>query len=592
MRTRWLGWSVVFAGALGCGYFSQSTSSAPSSSSASVADAPSSSRIDGLLDAAWAQKGLTPAPEVDDATFLRRVSIDLLGRIPTSDELRAFQRDTAPDKRGRSVARLLDDPAHARHLARTWDRILLGPEVKNRQVDRGALRRWLEGRFASDAPWDETVRQLVAAEGTTSAGGSRKEAMLDDEPSRGTAESDAGVNGATNFALRYAKSPEDMAGQTSRVFLGVQIQCAQCHDHKTEKWTRDDFRGLSASFLRMRVSPVDKTKQAMAVYEVTSIDKPARRVMKNESTAEIAKFAPRALDGTALAEGDPRKALGVWMTSPENPWFSRAIVNRAWAELMGQGIVDPVDDLRPTNEAVMPEVLDALAEDFEAHHFDLDWLYTAIATSKAYGRALGPRGADPRTALFSHAALRPLASDVLLDSIFVATEVGDRIAEKAPERAEAIKTAVRRKMSFVFDEDAESNAEGYDGTLQQALFTMNGALPAAATAYADGSVLERLLQSNDDDDAIVTELYERTLGRAPTAVELARAKAFLDDPADDAGAPRPRDMKRTEGKKAKKRAGPALPAAAARSTARTPRQRAYEDLFWALLNSSEFSFRK
>src|SRR5262249_52409071 len=157
---------------------------------------------------------LRPSAEVDDATFLRRVSIDLLGRVPTLEELRTFTASSSPTKRAAIVDELLDSPAHATHLARVWDRILLGPEVKARVVDRGALQRWLEQRFSSDAPWDAVVRDLISAEGKTSVGGVMQEAQEEDNAGRAETEKQESVNGAANYSLRFAQSPQDMAGQT------------------------------------------------------------------------------------------------------------------------------------------------------------------------------------------------------------------------------------------------------------------------------------------------------------------------------------------------------------------------------------------
>lgn len=595
MRRIWLVLPLLSAAAFSC---VTTPAPPPAPTGTSKEGTETLSKLDGLLTAAWTTSDTTVGEEVDDATFLRRVTLDLLGRIPTVGELDAFANDGAKDKRSQLVDKLLDHPEHAKHLARAWDRILLGPEVKNRLVDRGALRRWLERRFQSDAAWDETARQLVSASGKTSVGGAYSGAALDENEDRGAEEQQAGINGAANFPLRFAKSPADMAGQTSKVFLGVQIQCAQCHDHKTEKWTQDDFRKMAASFVRTRITPMGREKGQMVAFEVESIDKPARRMLKNEDTRKIASFEPHALDGTALNADDPRQSLAAWMTSPDNPWFSRAMVNRVWAELVGAGFVDPVDDLRPSNPAILPEVLDALAEDFESNHFDLDWLYATIIASKAYSRA--PTGtADIRAASFSQGALRPLSSDALLDSILKATDVETRIEELAPNRVELLKTQIRKRMGFVFEEDAESNSEGYEGTLQQALFSMNGALPVAATSYVEHSLLETLLE-RDDDDAAILELYRRTLGRAPTSEELNRAKLYVTAGApasSDDGAERKARKKRGDkgGKKGAKKEGKvasALLARAVRSEADTARERAYEDLFWALVNSSEFSFRR
>ncbi|MBL8744690.1 MAG: DUF1549 domain-containing protein, partial [Myxococcales bacterium] len=370
MRSGWLYVSV------GLGFFSAcgapaSSSAPPASSSAALTE--ETSALDALIDAAWAEKGIVPAADIDDATFLRRVSLDLAGRIPTEEEAASFLADTSADKRARVVEELLDSDEHAMHLARLWETTLLGPPTKAKLVDRGALRNWLEAKFKADTPWDVMARELVTAEGVSSVGGARGPATYAVDPERAEAERKAGVNGATNYALRFALSPGDLAGSVSRSFLGVQIQCAQCHDHKSEKWTQADFRGMSAVFTRMAAKPIDRTKGDVPIVELESADSPQRRLMrKNEDIALFAKTPPRTLDGAALPnDSGARKGFATWMTAPENPWVAKAMVNRVWAELHGAGLVDPVDDLRPSNPAVMPAVLDHLAEQFEQKGYDL-----------------------------------------------------------------------------------------------------------------------------------------------------------------------------------------------------------------------------
>ena len=432
------------------------------------------------------------------------------------------------------------------------------------------------------------MTEIVTAEGRTSLGGERKRgsAFLDD-PDMATEEADRGVSGAANYFLRFAKAPQDIAGTTSRAFLGVQIQCAQCHDHKTESWKQSDFQSFASAMTRVKIEPIDRTKGMMSVFEVSDAKRPPRRLLRDEDLRAIASATPRALDGTDLSDSPSvRGALAKWMTSRENPWFSRAMANRVWAEMMGQGLVEPVDDLREKNPAVVPEVLDALAEGFEESGYDVDYLYRTIALSQAYSRAVAEgKGGTARDDLFARAQLRPLASDVLLDSLFVATDLERLLEDRAPERADQAKAFLRRQMRFVFESDAESNSESYDGTLQQALFSMNGVMPIAATTVGPGTVLASLVEKGDD--VAIEELWLRAFSRPPEATEVAEAKAFVNGPqAEDAsnGEARPA---RPRGKERR-----FVPPAALRSRAHDARERAYEDLFWALLNSSEMNFRR
>ncbi len=601
MRPLHLGIAVTLAALAGvAGCSASPSSSGPTVEAAAPADAAPATPIDAALARAWKARGLTPRPLVDDATYLRRASIDLVGRIPTVEEARAFAADAGADKRARAVDRLLASPEHDRHLARRWEAILLGGEVRQRVIDQAAFRRFLERRFQENVGWDALVREIVTAKGKTSLGGAmRPGAALMDDPSRGQEESGADVNAAANYFVRFARSPQDLAGTTSRAFLGVQIQCAQCHDHKTESWKQADFQAFASSLARVKIGAVDRERGMQAIFEVEDARRVPPRLLRDEEVRAIADATPRALDGTDLSgAGDTRQALAAWMTSKQNPWFSRAIANRVWAELFGAGLVEPVDDLREKNPPIVPEALDLLAEGFEESGFDLDYLYRTLARTDAYARAGAEGDATPRDALFSRSALRPIGSDVLLDSFFVAADVQHLLEERAPERAELLKAMLRRRLRFVFESDTESNDASFDGTLQQALFSMNGILPIAATTVARGTVLERL--TSMDDATAIEELWLRAFSRPPTAEEEAAAKEFLAAPhpaAEDDGPVSPGDGGKRRGKGARKDKTGAgvsrmVPASALRSRADDDRERAYEDLFWTLLNASEFHFRR
>jgi hypothetical protein len=249
--------------------------------------------IDAALEAAWAKAGVVPAPRADDATFIRRVYLDVVGTIPPPEATQAFLADRAPDKRRKLVDSLLASPDYAEHWMNYWDDVLMGREAKGQIVDRVAFRYWLRTRFQANTPWDRIVRDLVSATGQNSAGGAKVNlakavAMTlplgSPVPRRGdedAASLDA-INGAVNWTLRFEQSPLDLAGTASRVFLGVQIQCAQCHDHKTEKWKQDDFRRWASAFLHVRPAKVDKGKAMGMVrrVELVDVDRVAPRFAK------------------------------------------------------------------------------------------------------------------------------------------------------------------------------------------------------------------------------------------------------------------------------------------------------------------------
>ena len=588
----WLTWTLTVVGPIGVGLGlsggcgAATKSDAPTSAEASTKSP--SSAYEALFSEAWTAAGIS-ANVIDDDTFLRRVTLDLYGRIPSKEELLAFRGDSQADKRARLVDTMLDHPEHAAHLARAWEQTLLGPEVRLRLVDRGAMRRWLEERFAKDVPWDVIVRDLIAAEGASSAGGSMRDALTQTDEAMLKEERDENVNGATNYSLRFRKNPQDLAGNVSRTFLGVQIQCAQCHDSKTDVWTQTQFREFASPFLFARAKPVGKTKGEMAIFELESSDRPNRKALRIEELAAIAETPPRALDGTPLATDDPRKALAAWITSKDNKWFAKAMINRVWADLHGQGFIDPVDDMREGSEVVLPAVFELLADDFEKSGFDLDWLYRTIILGPTYRTTIDGT-MTPRATQFSTMDLMPMSSHTLLDSVFIASDADARLVRVAPANARALKNALRLRMEFVFDGDAESNSAAQATTLSQALFLANSAFMTAATSHSEGSMLQQLVHSGGDDATIVRELFQRTLTRDPTDEEVAAMRALLDEkrtPAELAiQAPR------GEGKARRIARMDEILLRATKPKEGTERARAVEDLFWALLNSNEFLFRK
>lgn len=544
--------------------------------------------IDTLLRARWQAAGIVPAARADDATFLRRVHLDVVGTVPTSERTRSFLADPAPDKRARLVDELLDSPRYATHMADTWDQILMGPQVRAPVLDRGALRRWLEVQFTRNTPYDELVTHLVTAEGMNSAGGSRGIQSFVGGAERGRQEMDDGVNGATNWLLRYGRRPQDLAGNASRVFLGVQIQCAQCHDHKTEPWTTEHFRSFTAAFAHTRAVPLERRERGMIrQVELEDVTWAPRRWFRDDELTEIAEAAPRALDGTSLEADSRRRALATWMTGADNPWFARALVNRMWAHMLGTGFVEPVDDFRPSNPAIAPEVLDALVEDFVRHDYDLRHLLRTIAATEAYQRAPyggASSGETPAGALWSRYPLKPMRAGVLLSSLVDATGVEPVLERVSRGDVEKLKLRMRRQLGFVFDDDVESNPEEFEGTISQALFLLNGLVTNAATSAVPDGELATLLASDAGRDAKVTELYLRALSRPPTPdeldhwIEFVRTAKELPDGEMRAGGSRPKGRLGT------------LARRRFRSTAATAEDRAYEDLFWALINSSEFHF--
>jgi hypothetical protein len=557
--------------------------------------------VDARLRAAWAKAGVTATAPADDATWLRRAWIDVLGTIPPAEVTLRYLADRAPDKRARAIDELLASPRWADHWTAYWDDVLMGRVARGPDVDRGAFRAFLHGAFARNAPWSEIATELLTATGRNSQGGPQRTAYAN-EGSGGETE---GVHGAVNWTLRFQAAPQDMAGTAARTLLGVQIQCAQCHDHKTEKWTQKDFQSFAAAFVRTRLVPIDRGPAMGEVkrVEVRDLDRPAPRFAKMGDLDAIARARPTALDGTDLA-GDPgavRAALARWMTARDNPWFSRAFVNRMWGHFLGRGFVDPVDDLRPSNPPAAPELLDALAADFAASGWDIKHLVRVIVGSEAYALSAAPlpeatAKADPEAKLWERFRVTPLGPDELLDALVAATKLDAIVRATGRLDLDQVRFRVRQRYGFLFDVDEESDAGDYEGTIAQALALLNGGVVAAGASVLPGSALGDVMTMPGDDAAKIETLYLRVLSRMPAPDETERWSKVVAEAqaAPDATAPPPAGAARRPpgakgGKGGKARAPDPLRALESRAAREgSARVHVFEDVLWTLLNSSEF----
>lgn len=571
--------------------------------------------IDQMIRAAWQQRKIVPAPPVDDARFLRRIYLDITGTIPPPEAVTAFLADRSPDKRAKAVDALLNSPRYALHWTNYWDGVLMGRQFRAGVVDRVAFKQWLHAQFAKNAPWNRFVFDLLTATGVNSRGGSYARAlgammpadaaMEATLPSTGETEQDRPadrLNGAVNWLLKHAQNPADLAGNASRLFLGVQIQCAQCHDHKTEKWTQEDFRRFTACFAQTRPFPVEMGRpQGIRRLEVRDITLPRLRGRRAAGRNEYANATPAALDGTDFSDSpNRRQALAAWITAPENPWFAQAIVNRMWARFLGRGFVEPVDDFRPSNPPVLPGLLKRLADDFTAHHYDLKHLIRTICATEVYQRSstAARNATDPDNTLWARYRLKPLGPEELVDSVVAATNLGPVLEKIGGHRVEQIKFLIQRQFTFLFDVDEEMEQKEFEGTIPQALLLLNGHLIHSGASAIPGTALGDILAMPGGDEKKIEALYLRTVSRKPTPAEQKRWTAFVNAPRDvildTGGSPTlqergqiGRSVRRIGGRDPFARIGNRLSLNAARAT---PKQQAYEDLFWALLNSSEFMF--
>ena len=571
------------------------------------------SEIDHLVRVEWQKEGVIPASPVDDARYLRRIYLDITGTIPPPEVVSEFLTDRSPDRRAKAVDRLLDSPSYVANWTNYWDRTLMFGRVENpRMVDKGAFRFWLSDQVDKNTPWNKFVYDLITATGQNSAGGDYRQMRQGLVPATATDKEGHQINGATNWVLRFNGKPEDLSGTASKIFLGVQIQCAQCHDHKTEKWKQTDFRSFTACFVNTRPKPVNpegyRDKMAKDYrMELTDVNRPfVPRGKKVNDAAVYAAAKPAALDGTDFSDNSNRRqALAAWMTAKENPWFAEAIVNRMWSHFLGRGFVEPIDDFRPSNPTVMPDLMARLSDDFVGSGYDVKHLIRTICATQVYQLSSAPAGkTDPDNTLWARFRLKPMGPSQLVDSLVQATNTKPVLEKLGGGNLDAIKLNVERQFTFLFDVDEEFEQKDFEGTIPQALLMLNGGIVNTSVTPIPGTALADTLTMPGSDAQKIEALYMRTLSRKPTSTELTNWTRFVAAPRDmvtDGFTPQagPRQPARLGGKPGAGKKGMQAPAGfnpLARASNRidpafkTAKGQAYEDMFWALLNSSEFLF--
>jgi hypothetical protein len=492
-------------------------------------------RIDALIGAPLTAAGVPPAPRADDAEFLRRAYLDLAGRVPRTAEARAFLADPAADKRARLIEHLLETAFYPSHLARAWREQIL-PDDNNPQLRFavGNFEGWLRQQFRDRVRFDRLVRELLTA--PVSAVG------------RGPG---AAVNPFGSPLLAYYQvnefKPENLAARTSRAFLGVNLECAQCHNHPFGSWTRQQFWQFAAFFAGIQ-------PQAPNQAFTAGPDRPELReiTIPETKTTVQARFLdgtePRFQTGTTT-----RQTLAEWLTSPANPYFARNLANRLWAHMFGIGLVDPVDEFTDENPPSHPELLDELAAQLVAHDFDLAYLLRAMALSETYQRQSAqtdPGQDEPR--LFAKMAVKGLTAEQLFDSLAVAT--GYREPPTAPGVRFAGLNANTPRAEFLAKFASTDRKTEPQTSILQALALMNGRFIGDVTSLDRSETLAAVLDAPFLDDAgRIETLFLAALTRPPTEAEARRLLAYV----------------RSGGPKSDPRA-------------------ALADVFWALLNSSEF----
>lgn len=477
-----------------------------------------------------------PLPALaDDETFLRRVSLDLTGKLPAPEEIRTFVADPTADKRARLIDRLLASEAHAVNWGRYWRDVLTYHTPASGNYLRWQLfDAWMVEQVRRNRPWNETVTALVTATG------------LNDECA------------PVNYLTAHFGNPVEVAATTSRVFLGVQLQCAECHDAKTEAWKREQFHELVAFFGRAKLIQHKDVNNRGTPYAIEGREDGQYAMTDKKDPSRLLAMTPRFLTGDAVSadasDTERRAALARFLTSPKNPWFARAYVNRMWTALMGWGFYPGLSDLGSHVPPQYPEVLDLLAAEWTASGYDARWLFRTLTTTEAYQRGLQPRptSAAPTPPAVCPSRLRPEQIFETLVKALGVDENNKTIPAPAASPAPAVTrhAGLRHMVYQAFKVDPSLPVEEVQGTIPQALLMMNSVLVNASIAATGKTFLADALTQGTPDDDILTGLYERTLARKPKAEELATCRRYL------------------------KKVG--------------NRSEALEDVFWSLINSTEF----
>ena len=488
-------------------------------------------RVDARLAEVWKREGVEPAPPAKDAEFLRRAWLDLCGIIPPLNDadgisgVRDFLASTDPDKRARLIERLLARPSHATHFANLWKEVLLPTDANVRELGGDAgFQSWLRFQFAVNRPYDNLAADLLLARGP------------------------ATQSGPALFFLALQLKPEEIAANTSRVFLGTQIQCAQCHDHPFDHWKKQDFWGYAAFFARL-LQPGERQPTSFQVLDVE------RGEVMLPGTTEI--VAPRFLGGEESPDEprvERRARLVSWLKSPDNPSFARAAVNRVWAILFGRGLVHPIDDFGQHNPASHPELLDELASDFVQSGYDVNRLIRVLTATRAYQLSSRTTGGDDRPQLFARMTIKSLPAEQLYDCLIEAMRRREVLAPGSPAGFNRAFEPARQAFLAKFRAPAQGATE-YEGGVPLALTLMNGAAIRQATDLSQSDLLLALDAPFFTGEEQVEVLFLSALSRPPSDEERTH---FVDYVKSASGNPGNRQ--------------------------------ALSDVLWALLNSAEFAF--
>jgi hypothetical protein len=508
--------------------------------------APRNNFIDDAILKHLAVLHIPPSPPANDAEFIRRAYLDAAGILPAPSEVEEFLKDSSPDKRNQLIDRIMKRPEFVDYWAYKWSDLLLVSSNRLSNEEMWSYYNWIHDSVAADMPWNKFVAQIVTATGNTQE------------------------NGAANYWVVH-RDPLDTSENMAQAFMGINITCAHCHNHPLAKWTQKDYYGMANLFARVRLKTFAPSGLRPAVgplfNDVTVYSAPTGEFMDDRFMMPL---LPKPLDAVALSmqtPGDTRQYFAKWLTSPQNPFFARSIVNRVWRNFMGRGLVEPVDDLRDTNPATNDELLKALTKDFVAHNFDVNYLIRTIMQSATYQTSSRPLKENVDDDKYgSHYVIRRLPAEVLLDAYSQVTQVPEKF-DGYPIGMRGMQlpdTAVKSYFLTAFGRPVRQQTRESERTsvptITQALHIINGDTLNNKLGAPNNS-LDMLLKLGFSDEQTVDYFYLASLSRHPTDSERSALVSALAT-AEQQGTAGGQDARRA----------------------------ALIDMSWSLLTSEEFMF--
>jgi hypothetical protein len=520
----------------------------------------SPAEIDAQIEKTFADAKGQAAKLMGDEEFVRRITLDVTGKLPTPEQVLGFVRGKEKNKRALLVDYLLASPDYAKNWARYWRDVIRYRATNENiaQIRYPELESWLEEKFKKNVPWDEIVSELITATGRN------------DE------------NGATIFSLAHMGQAVEVAGEVSRIFMGVQIQCAQCHDHPNDPWKREQFHQFAAFFAGTAVRrtgmpmpgqgppPFEVINQRNARYGMPDLKDPQKSIPVQPKFFLVSDKTETPKD---LSPAQRKALVASYVTGQDNLWFAKAFVNRVWYSLMGEGFYNPVDDLGPARSATAPEVIESLAKAWQDGGYDVRWLFRTILNTKTYQREFRPSSTTAGKTPFAANCPSRLRADQIVDALEQALGMpldnpgpppgaAGKAAAKKAQQAAGAGALIRRlglntpraRLNALFGVDPSTPNDDVLGTIPQALFMMNSPEVNRAIQADKGRVLGEILSSTPDNRMALEALYLKVLARRPTHKEVEVCGHYLMSAGN--------------------------------------RREGFEDILWALINSTEFISRR